>query len=375
MPPDMRIEMQIKEKIETMALSLGLLLGLVLAITQGVAWAGARTKTVTDSVGRKVTFTYPVNRIIVTDDTIADAVRLFRKQGLVVGVEGSMRHRGYFPEMGQRPVIGNQWSGLNWEAIVALKPDVILMPHHPAVTPRVTAQAKRLNIPVLAIRWHYPDSMVGAVKLMGQVLGEPERAAQFIKWRKECIEIIKQHLKAIPPQKRMSAYAEVDVSGPIGRAAGKGMPGDETMRLAGLNNVCQFPDSKMVSAEWVMARNPDMIVMNDYGGRAEITGYRIKGYKTLKEYLRKAKSRENFKSTKAVQNHRFYVMNSKMRGSMHMIGALYLAKSAYPELFADIEPRKIHQEYFERWLGLPFQGSGSIPPQQTSDRGCSYDAL
>lgn len=356
----MSAAMPINSKCKTVSLCLGLLLGLFLAAPYA-AMARTQTKTVTDSVGREVTFNFPVKRIIVTDDTIADAVRLFGKQGLVVGVEGSMRHRGYFPKMGQRLVIGNQWSGLNWEAIVALKPDVILMPHHPAVTPRVTAQARRLNIPVLAVRWHYPDSMVKAVELLGQVFGEPGRAAQFVKWRKECIEIISRRLQAIPPGQRISAYAEVDVSGPIGRAAGKGMPGDETMRLAGLKNVCQFPDSKMVSAEWVLARNPDMIVMNDYGGKAEITGYRIKGDKILKEYLREAKSREKFKDTRAVKNGRFYVMNSKMRGSMHMVGALYLAKSAYPGLFADVDPQKIHREYFERWLGLPFQGIWFYP--------------
>lgn len=338
---------------------LGLFLGL--AGPQGAAMAVAQSMTVTDSVGREVTFAFPVKRIIVTDDTIADAVRLFGKQGLVVGVEGSMRHRGYFPEMSKQTTIGNQWQGLNWEQIVALKPDVILMPHHPAVTPRVTAKAKRLNIPVLALRWHYPDSMNQAVKILGQVFGEPQRAEKFLQWRNDCLGIIEEHLKDVTFQARMAAYAEVDISGPIGRAAGKGMPGDETMRLAGLKNICQFPDSRMVSAEWVMARNPGMVIMNDYGGRAEITGYLVDDEARLKEYLREAKSREKFKNTNAVKNGRFFVMNSKMRGSMHMVGALYLAKAAYPELFADIDPQKYHQEYFKRWLGLPYQGIWFYP--------------
>lgn len=334
---------------------------LVLALCCGAAVAAESSRTVMDSVGRQVSFTFPLRRIIVTDDTIADAVRLFGKQALVVGVEDSMRHRGYFPEMAKRPTIGNQWSGLNWEVIVALKPDLILMPHHPAVTPRVAAQAKRLNIPVLAVRWHYPDSMNQAVKLLGKVFGEPARAAQFNKWRQECLAVIGQRLRDLPPHKKACAYAEVDVSGPIGRAAGKGMPGDETMRLAGLKNVCLFPNSKMVSAEWVMERNPDMVIMIDYGGRAEITGYLTKNDETLKAYLQKAKSRKKFKKTKAVKNGKFYVMNSKMRGSMHMVGALYMAKSAYPELFVDVDPQKTHRELFERWLGLPYQGIWFYP--------------
>ena len=351
-------------KIKSAGFALLALALLMVSAAAQAAGAGG-TRTVTDSVGREVVFRFPVRRVIVTDDTIADAVRLFGKQSLVVGVENSMRHRGYFPDMAKRTAVGNQWRGLNWELIVALKPDVILMPHHPAVTPKVTAQANRLNIPVLALRWHYPESMVPAVETLGRVFGEPERAAGFIKWRKDCLAIISDRLSNTPPRKKLCAYAEVDISGPIGRAAGRGMPGDETMRLAGLDNICRFKHSKMVSAEWVMARDPDLVVMNDYGGKGEITGYLTRDEKTLKKYLREAMAREKFKNTKAVKNSRFYVMNSKMRGSMHMVGALYLAKAAYPGIFADVDPKEKHREFFERWLGLPYQGIWFYPSPRT----------
>ena len=323
--------------------------------------AAANTKTVIDCAGRQVTFNYPVKRIVVTDDTIADPVRIFGKQGLVVGIEGSIRHRGYFPEMAKQPMIGNQWRGLNWEYIVSLKPDIILMPDHPAVTPRVTATADRLKIPVLVVRWHFAESMDQSVKLLGEVLGLPERAQQFTQWRHDCLDLIADRLKRLSSEKRLTTYVEADISGPVGRAAGKGMPVDEILRLSGLANICRFRLSKEVSPEWIMAKNPDIIIMNDYGGAGEVTGYLIKDETTLNGYLEQVKRRKQFKKTKAVKKNNVYVMNSKMRGSMHMVGALYMAKAAYPQLFDDVDPLETHREFFERWMGLPYQGIWFFP--------------
>lgn len=325
-------------------------------------WAfPADTRTVIDSAGRRVTFNCPVKRIIVTDDTVADPVRIFGKQELVVGVENSIPHRGYFKEMAGRPTIGNQWGNLNWELIVSLKPDIILMPDHPAVTPRVIAKAGRLKIPVLVVRWHFAESMDQAVRVLGEVFGEPKRAEEFIRWRQGCLGLIAKRLQGLPADKRLAAYVEADISGPIGRAAGKGMPVDETLCLSGLTNICRFPFSKEVSSEWIMARNPDIILMIDYGGAGEIAGYLVKDETRLKEYLRRIRQRKRFKETRAVKNNKVYVMNSKLRGGMHMVGALYLAKSAYPRLFEDVDPCEAHREFFERWMGLPYQGMWFFP--------------
>lgn len=333
---------------------------IVLVCCNGWAFAG-NTKTVVDSTGRRVTFNFPVKRIIVTDDTVADPVRIFGKQKLVVGVENSIAHRGYFKELSKQPTIGNQWGNLNWELIVSLKPDIILMADAPAVTPKVTAMAERLKIPILVLRWRFADSMDQTARLLGEVFGESKRARQFIKWRHDCLGLIAKRLKGLSPGKRIAAYVEADISGPIGRAAGKGMPADETLRLAGLSNICRFRFSKEVSSEWIMARNPHIIFMNDYGGAGEITGYLVKDKDRLKKYLERIRRRKKFKKTKAVEKDNVYVMNAKLCGSMHMVGALYLAKSAYPRLLKDVDPREVHREFFERWMGIPYRGIWFFP--------------
>jgi iron complex transport system substrate-binding protein len=83
--------------------------------------------TVTDVLGRIVTLPYPVKTCVVTDDNVAEPVQLIGVADRVIGIEGSIPERGYFPEMSDKPIIGNQWRGLNYELIAELKPDVVIM--------------------------------------------------------------------------------------------------------------------------------------------------------------------------------------------------------------------------------------------------------
>jgi len=48
-------------------------------------------------------------------------------------------------------------------------------------------------------------------------------------------------------------------------------------------------------------------------------------------------------------------------GTRAVVGIQYLAKAAYPDKFADIDPEKIHKEYFEKWLGVKYQGIWFYP--------------
>lgn len=328
-----------------------------------VGTALARTKiTVIDSIERKVTLSYPIERIVITDDTVADAVRLFGRQSQVVGIEGSIPGRGYFPEMSDKPVTGGQWSGLNWEKVLELKPDVILISDHPACTPKITEQANKLNIPVVVLRWRFPEGQDETVRILGEIFGEEERATEFIQWKNSNLEMIRERVNDLGEKEKLRAYLEVAFSGPVGRAAGRGKPAGQVMEMAGLRNICEFQRNKEVSSEWIMEQNPDIIIMCDYaGGAGGITGYLATDTWKITEYLKGVKEQTKFKLTNAVKKNNVYLMNTKLRGSMHLIGVLYLAKAAYPERFKDLEPEKVHKEFFERWMGVSYQGTWFYP--------------
>ena len=48
----------------------------------------------------------------------------------------------------------------------------------------------------------------------------------------------------------------------------------------------------------------------------------------------------------------------EITGGKHFIAAAYMAKWLYPELFKDLDPKAIHQEYLTRFQGLDFDLDG-----------------
>ena len=59
----------------------------------------------------------------------------------------------------------------------------------------------------------------------------------------------------------------------------------------------------------------------------------------------------------AVKTGRVYALSSdigpKPRG---IVGVLYLARCFYPEAFSDVDIRKAHQQYLERFQGVAYHG-------------------
>ncbi|MCD6406838.1 ABC transporter substrate-binding protein [Candidatus Aerophobetes bacterium] len=347
--------------VKTLIMVLGSLLFFYTCIFLGISFA--RTKIIsTDLEGRKIAVPYPIERIIVTDDTVADVVRLFGRQRCVVGIEESIPGRGYFPEMSRKVITGNQWRGLNWEKILQLKPDIILISDHPACTSKIINQAKRFNIPVLPLRWRFPEDQDKTVRMLGEIFGEEGKAEKFIQWKNNKLQIVKRRVENIKEEERLKAYLEVAFSGPVGKAAGRGKPASQVMEIAGLRNICEFRGQKEVSAEWIAEKNPDIIIMCDYaGGAGGITGYMATDTARITSYLEEIKTQPRFKKTNAVKKNRVYLMNTKLRGSMHFVGVFYLAKAAYPEKFEDVDPERIHKEFFEKWMGINYRGIWFYP--------------
>ncbi|MGF3523105.1 MAG: ABC transporter substrate-binding protein, partial [Candidatus Bathyarchaeia archaeon] len=63
-----------------------------------------------------------------------------------------------------------------------------------------------------------------------------------------------------------------------------------------------------------------------------------------------------FASLKAVQNNHVYIIAGDFRNNAMggVLGAVYLARTLYPDMFADLNPQEIHQEYLTRFLRLNY---------------------
>jgi iron complex transport system substrate-binding protein len=73
-------------------------------------------------------------------------------------------------------------------------------------------------------------------------------------------------------------------------------------------------------------------------------------------------NRTGFKETNAaVKGHIFLINPAYTDWGRGFIGASYMAKWFYPDIFKDLDPEAINKKYFEKRLGVPYTGIWAYP--------------
>lgn len=348
---------------------------IVVALVAGVSCAPkpreqeARSEiTVTDAVGREVTLPYPVNSLIVTDDNQAEFVRLMGAEDKVVGISRDIRARGYFPEMSDEPATGQQWRGLNYEKIAEVNPDAVLelafwhRGWHEEATKRVE-KLRKIGVKTICINTFPSEKAAESIQLLGKILGREERAQRFLDWREDKLSMLEERLKGAEQERPQVLF--LHTRGGVGKGlhvCGAEYVMNPCFVKAGLRNGVEG-NPKKVSSEWVLAHDPDVdiIILGDWSAAA--TGYEITQPSKPQEFIEAFRDKTVLGEMTAAKEGRMYAMSYMLAGTRNigLIGSLYLAKAAYPDRFEDVNPEAIHEEYFEKWLRLDYQGIWFYP--------------
>jgi iron complex transport system substrate-binding protein len=211
---------------------------------------------VTDDRGVKVTFTKPPLRIVSMLPSLSESVCALGQCQRLVGVD---RYSNWPKTLAKLPQLGG---GLdpNIEAIVALKPDVVLL----ASSTRAIAQLESLGLKVLAIEPKVHADVQRALSTLGQLLAIPEDQGAKRVWR-EIDAAMTAAAASIPPKaKGALVYFEVN-SAPY--AAGQTSFIGETLARLGAKNIIPkdlgpFPK---INPEFVVRANPDVIMVSREG--------------------------------------------------------------------------------------------------------------
>lgn len=227
---------------------------LCLALCALGGWAQALQ--VTDDRGIKVTLAQPPQRIVSLLPSLTETVCELGQCARLVGVD---RYSNYPASVTKLPQVGG---GLdpNIEAIVALKPDLVLM----ATTPQVAERLQSLGLKVLALEPKSHADVRRVIETLGLVLGVPDAGRH---WRviDAAASAAAQSLPA--KLKKTRVYFEVN-SAPY--AAGESSFIGETLTRLGLRNIVPaslgpFP---LLNPEYVVRANPDVIMVSDYSDAA-----------------------------------------------------------------------------------------------------------
>jgi len=108
-----------------------------------------------------------------------------------------------------------------------------------------------------------------------------------------------------------------------------------------------------IDPESVVERNPEFIIWKI----SNIGGYTLDKNETVKfqEKQNEILSRPELSNVSAVKNKNVYILSSDVFfGGRYFLSIIYMAKWFHPDLFRDIDPKDIHQEYLTRFQHLDY---------------------
>jgi iron complex transport system substrate-binding protein len=321
--------------------------------------AGVETElTLIDGATRTVTVGKPVERIVVCFPHALETLRTLKvpKDNIV----GAAKHwpeydPGFFPEIGDIPDVGDRWDP-NVEEILALKPDLVMFTASSAYsdTSSTISSLESVGVDVLCFSLNGLETYPEEIEELGYVLDKEVEAKEFVDWRGNILDDIEAKVDNIPENEKPRVYFEA-ASGDDGYK----IYGEYAyIALCGGNDI--FSDQPgsytSVNPEAIAAREPDVIVkVESTAGGYDMDARDISEFEDTRGEVM---SRKVLQYVPAVKEGRVYVIAVHLlsffgdSGCRSFIQLAYQAKWFQPELFEDLDPKAIHQEYLTRFQGL-----------------------
>lgn len=301
---------------------------------------------------------HPLNKIIVVYDNTAEIIRILGAQDRVVGVDSdassSIQYRWrYMPEFNKTPSIGHR-NDCDVEKILEIKPDaVIVHAKNEWGCPDLEKKIEDSNIDVVRLGTSESQFAVPSLMILSYMLDEVDNAKEYREWQHGYLEMVKERVSSISADERLRVF--VDRPGNTTAARGSGYA--EVVEMAGGRNIATdlaggwqgyYPT---VDTEWVLKENPDAMVILGFSA-----GYEVDNESILKARYDQVLGIPGFVNIKAAKDNKVFVSATPhLLGPGYHIGVLYFAKWFYPDLFEDLDPQSVHQEFIDRFQHVDYR--------------------
>lgn len=339
---------------------------------------------ITDVTGRTVTLKKPAERVVLqwsgAGGPFFTISALMGKDTpkVIAGMDTSLQDyradmwkhfTAEMPELAKIPVVGTVGDKtFNAEQVVALNPDVIFIPVDLKDQYESDAKAKMdaAGIQTIYIDYHAEklESHQKSIEAIGKALGKEERAAEINKFYTERVTRVLDRVSKINKPKP-TVYLEVGMNGPeeFGNSFSGNYSWGALATMAGADVITKdaIKKSSPINPEFVLEKNPDIImIMGSYWPKKP-TSMRL-GFEATEDSsqaLLKAftTERQGWSELKAVENKQVYSAHHGLPREVFDAAVFeYLAKTFYPEEFADVDPEATLKEFYDKFL--PFSYSG-----------------
>ena len=306
--------------------------------------------TLVDEGDRIVTVNKPIEKMIVSNPAV---IKSLKAEDRVVGVSVTLSSQEiFFPELSKLPGVIDHYT-LEYEMIYELDPDIFITwaPTYPGSEEAFRELEEKLGmvgIKVLCLCACLPGDIVASTEKLGYVLDRREEAKKFIDWYEGQMNLIESVVEQVPEDERPKVYFEAYM--PYMYVITSGSYNDDLESAGGYNIFSEYTGWIEVDPESVVTRNPDIILRLDYYN----TGYETDDITGAKDARNEIMNRPELANVAAVESDRVYVISETLMYGQPFIAMEYMAKWFHPELFSDLDPQAIHQEYLSEFQGLDY---------------------
>ncbi|MEB2792434.1 MAG: ABC transporter substrate-binding protein [Caldisphaeraceae archaeon] len=282
----------------------------------------------------------------------------------VVGISPTVKTRGYFPLMADKPVIGNQFRGLNYGLIEKLRPDVVILMDVGPIG-QIIDKLNSLGIKCIVVSI-YPSKIPYTIKLLGQIFGKEKRANELLNWWNQQWNFLEERIAKCGCNQSLKVFVAMGFA-PTSRlptmTRGQTAPWNYILEKLHMTNIAasKIRTSGELDLEYIIKSDPDIIIIGDWSNNW--VGYNYNTSIRAEKFLEEIASNEPILcSIKAFKDHKVFVMDyTLLTGYESVIGAYYIAKAVYPQAFKNINPDKILMNFFVKFLGVPYRGVWFYP--------------
>ena len=318
-------------------------------------YSGGLTQVVMDSIGREVKLPDPVTKAVVANAYNTEIINAIDALDYVIGVDyniyqdkESWKNR-YTEDM----VIGKSQKDLNYEKIVELAPEVLILTGN-GTWEEAQRQLEPFGIQVVVCDAYYTDQFEQSCDLLGQIFGKEEEAEELKHYFMDKLDYIRKQLKDV---EKKPVYFEYR------REGNTTIPGNffyYMVEYSGADNVFKDSANVEVESEAVVAKNPQYIVK--VSAPDVYSSYyppSLEDHQAIKEELG---ARPGWDEIDAIKNDRVLLLSHYVHGgASKLVGTMYMAKFLYPELLPDLHPEQVFRDWLEKYQKLEYIEGHTYP--------------
>ncbi len=257
----------------------------------------AKALTVTDDFGYKTVINKTPQRIVSLAPSNTEILFALGAGKRVVGVTDYCNYPPKVVEMKKKGLIESigGYSTVNIEKVIALKPDLVFAAYGNGK--EVVDVLRSYGIKVIALNPKNISDVMMDIMIIGKAVGEEKNATKLVNWMKREIEEMKEEAMRYKVKPKVVHILWND---PIWISGNNTFANDVIELAGGINAFRDIEGWRIVSYEEILAKNPDIIIVNSgsgMGGKKNI----------LYDWVLK-----EFPDLKAIKSGNVYVINSDL---------------------------------------------------------------